>query len=237
MLTVLVANRGEIACRVFRTLRRLGHSLGRRLLGRRRALAPRRRGGRRRPRRARAGGGELPRHGRDPRRGDANGRPGHSSGLRLFERERRVRGGGREPRHRLHRADARADAHVRAEAHRAVDSRKRRRAASSREPGCSRTSSAPVEAAERIGYPVMLKSTAGGGGIGMRLCRDDGELAERFDSVSAARRRTTSSTRACSSKASSSARATSRCRSSATARAASSRSASATAPRSGATRR
>ena len=28
--------------------------------------------------------------------------------------------------------------------------------------------------AERIGYPVMLKSTAGGGGIGMRLCRDAG---------------------------------------------------------------
>ena len=26
-------------------------------------------------------------------------------------------------------------------------------------------------AADRIGYPVMLKSTAGGGGIGMRLCR------------------------------------------------------------------
>src|SRR6187402_2147156 len=26
--------------------------------------------------------------------------------------------------------------------------------------------------AERIGYPVMLKSTAGGGGIGMRLCTD-----------------------------------------------------------------
>ena len=27
------------------------------------------------------------------------------------------------------------------------------------------------EAALRIGLPVMLKSTAGGGGIGMRLCR------------------------------------------------------------------
>jgi len=37
--------------------------------------------------------------------------------------------------------------------------------------------------AERIGFPVMLKSTAGGGGIGMQLCRDRAELAERFESV------------------------------------------------------
>ncbi len=31
----------------------------------------------------------------------------------------------------------------------------------------------------RIGYPVMLKSTAGGGGIGMRLCRDESGTAPR----------------------------------------------------------
>jgi urea carboxylase len=35
----------------------------------------------------------------------------------------------------------------------------------------------------RIGYPVMLKSTAGGGGIGLRVCRDAGELREGFDAV------------------------------------------------------
>ena len=34
--------------------------------------------------------------------------------------------------------------------------------------------------AARIGYPVMLKSTAGGGGIGMHLCRDAEALKERF---------------------------------------------------------
>ncbi len=34
-----------------------------------------------------------------------------------------------------------------------------------------------------IGYPVMLKSTAGGGGIGMRLCRDARELLEGYDAV------------------------------------------------------
>ncbi|HZV99254.1 MAG TPA: urea carboxylase, partial [Methylophilaceae bacterium] len=37
--------------------------------------------------------------------------------------------------------------------------------------------------AGRIGYPVMLKSTAGGGGIGMRLIWNEGELAEAFESV------------------------------------------------------
>lgn len=36
----------------------------------------------------------------------------------------------------------------------------------------------------RIGYPVMLKSTAGGGGIGMRLIWADSELDEAYASVS-----------------------------------------------------
>jgi urea carboxylase len=37
--------------------------------------------------------------------------------------------------------------------------------------------------AERCGYPVILKSTAGGGGIGMRVCRYPGELAQHFGAV------------------------------------------------------
>lgn len=37
--------------------------------------------------------------------------------------------------------------------------------------------------AARIGYPLMLKSTAGGGGIGMAVCRDDGELLAAYASV------------------------------------------------------
>src|SRR5690606_5796198 len=36
---------------------------------------------------------------------------------------------------------------------------------------------------ELIGYPVMLKSTAGGGGIGMRVCRSASELSEAFETV------------------------------------------------------
>ncbi|MFH1496507.1 MAG: 5-oxoprolinase/urea amidolyase family protein, partial [Verrucomicrobiota bacterium] len=37
--------------------------------------------------------------------------------------------------------------------------------------------------ATRIGYPVMLKSTAGGGGIGMRVCADEPALIDAFESV------------------------------------------------------
>ena len=37
--------------------------------------------------------------------------------------------------------------------------------------------------AQRIGYPVMLKSTAGGGGIGMRLCASDAALDEAYAAV------------------------------------------------------
>jgi len=37
--------------------------------------------------------------------------------------------------------------------------------------------------AGRIGYPVMLKSTAGGGGIGMQLCHDAAELRSRYAAV------------------------------------------------------
>ncbi|MBX8606893.1 urea carboxylase [Pseudomonas cichorii] len=40
-----------------------------------------------------------------------------------------------------------------------------------------------LTAARDIGYPVMLKSTAGGGGIGMRVCLDAEELADSFEAV------------------------------------------------------
>ena len=43
-------------------------------------------------------------------------------------------------------------------------------------------SSALAEAA-RIGYPVMLKSSAGGGGIGMQMCANADDLRNAFESV------------------------------------------------------
>ncbi|MGF6510492.1 urea carboxylase [Paraburkholderia sp. 32] len=42
---------------------------------------------------------------------------------------------------------------------------------------------AALAAAQAIGYPVMLKSTAGGGGIGMRVCWNADELGAHFDAV------------------------------------------------------
>ncbi len=52
-------------------------------------------------------------------------------------------------------------------------------------PGSSLLNSlaAAVEAAGQIGYPVMLKSTAGGGGIGMRRCWSPEELAGAYEQV------------------------------------------------------
>jgi len=43
--------------------------------------------------------------------------------------------------------------------------------------------STALKAAEQIGYPVMLKSTAGGGGIGMSRCYGPEDLEKTFESV------------------------------------------------------
>ncbi|KAK4073255.1 uncharacterized protein Triagg1_5535 [Trichoderma aggressivum f. europaeum] len=37
--------------------------------------------------------------------------------------------------------------------------------------------------AENVGYPLMLKSTAGGGGIGLRRCANEAELRDAFEGV------------------------------------------------------
>src|SRR3712207_2158360 len=39
------------------------------------------------------------------------------------------------------------------------------------------------ETAARVGYPVMLKAAAGGGGKGMRLVASEGEMASAFDTA------------------------------------------------------
>lgn len=41
------------------------------------------------------------------------------------------------------------------------------------------------EIASRVGYPVLLKATAGGGGRGMRIAQNEGEIENAFDTAAA----------------------------------------------------
>jgi acetyl-CoA carboxylase biotin carboxylase subunit len=49
--------------------------------------------------------------------------------------------------------------------------------------GPVRTYSDAVEVAQTIGYPVILKASAGGGGRGMRTCGSEGDLQGAFDTA------------------------------------------------------
>ena len=94
-----------------------------------------------------------------------------------------------------------------------------------------------VKIADEIGYPVMIKASAGGGGKGMRIAYDAKEIGGGLRARRARRPSRASATTACSSRSSSRTRATSRSRCSATSTATSSTSASASARSSAATRR
>lgn len=49
--------------------------------------------------------------------------------------------------------------------------------------GLVTTSEDALEASRRIGFPVIIKSSAGGGGIGMQVAYEEGEVAELFSQV------------------------------------------------------
>jgi urea carboxylase len=49
--------------------------------------------------------------------------------------------------------------------------------------GLLQTCEDAIQAAKKITYPVMIKSTAGGGGIGMQVCWSETELQRAFDNV------------------------------------------------------
>ena len=168
---VLVANRGEIAIRVFRTLRELGIvPVAVYSEADRDALHVARRG-RGLPDRARPGGGELPRR-RADRRDRACGRaprrsiPATASSPRTPSFARAVEESGLAwigPPSAGDRADG------------VEDARRGRRCA---RPAC-RSSPGPTDPVEtvaevlrlgeEVGYPLIVKAAAGGGGKGMKL--------------------------------------------------------------------
>ena len=214
---LLIANRGAIACRILRTVKAMGiRSVA--IYSEADANAPHVRDadeaycvGRRPRRRATCGRSASSRSRASSRR------RGHPSGLRLPVRERRLRRGLRSRRHRLHRADARADARSSGSSTRRASWRSRLACRCCRARTCCADLPAALAAADDIGYPVMLKSTAGGGGIGMRRCDMRARTRRESSPPCSAWPTATSATPACSSKNSWRAPGTSKCRSSATA--------------------
>ena len=181
--SVLIANRGEIARRVIRGCRALGI----------RAVAVYSEADAGWPHvadadeavahRARARARELSRRRAHPRRGPPHERPGHPSRLRLPLRELALRpglrGGGADLRGPSWRVIQQMGDKVGA----------RRLMAAAGVPVVP-GSDGPVDSVEaareiagRIGYPVMIKAAAGGGGIGMMKVKDEPALSPAFASA------------------------------------------------------
>ena len=182
---ILIANRGEIACRVIRTARRMGiatvavyseadaEALHVREADEAVPIGP-------------APSAESYLRDRPHRRGlpQTGAEAVHPGYGFLSERPAFADGAGRG-RHRLHRPDAR-----RRSPRWATRSNRRSwrtTAGVSTVPGLSRRRSPMPSArcaiARDIGYPVMIKASAGGGGKGMRIAHDDAELRDGFASA------------------------------------------------------
>jgi propionyl-CoA carboxylase alpha chain len=180
---ILIANRGEIACRVIKTARRMGIATVA-VYSDADARAPfvqhGRRGG---ADRAGAGVRSYLLAEKIIAACKADRRRGGASGLWLPVRARELREALGEG-DRLHRPAAGMRSPRWATRSRARSSRAPRgqhRARLRRRDRRHRTEA--LEWANRIGYPVMMKASAGGGGKGMRLAWNDKDVEEGFEAT------------------------------------------------------
>ena len=185
---VLVANRGEIAIRVFRTLREMGiASVAVYSEADRDApfVALRRRGV---PDRPGAVAAELPAS-RDDRRAPRCGRGAEAvhPGFGFLAENAAFARALRRGRARLRRPAARGDRGdgVARSSARELMARGRRADRPGRAPIRSTSVDDARRIAAEIGYPVAIKAAAGGGGKGIQVVRDEGELEARYAVVAA----------------------------------------------------
>ena len=180
---ILIANRGEIACRIIRTARRLEHP-HRRGLFRARCAGAACRGGRRgAPDRTRTGARELSVDRAYPGGGAQSGAQAIHPGYGFLSENAEF-------------AERCADAGIvfigpSAATIRAIGDKAQakiimERAGVATVPGYhgqAQDAARFAQEAERLGYPVLIKATAGGGGRGMRAVTEPGELGAALDSA------------------------------------------------------